>query len=181
MDNSNRHNYRLIHLGRCMVSKNRLYNDYTVNIYINGFHVRERHNFNWVFKKMINVKYILTLILMVLFLACKPIKEIEYRDSIKVEFRDRLRVDSVLSTIKDSIYVNGDTIKIYRDRWRDRLVLRSDTVLKEIKVIDVQKSVEIERLSIWDWVKAMFIGAIIYGIISLVVKYWVKITTMFKF
>ena len=127
------------------------------------------------------IKYVLILTLTVSFLACKPIKEIEYRDSIKVEFRDRLRVDSVLSTIKDSIYVNGDTIKIYRDRWRDRLVLRSDTVLKEIKVIDVQKSVEIERLSIWDWLKAMFIGAVIYGIISLVVKYWVKITTMFKF
>ena len=118
---------------------------------------------------------------MVLFLGCKPIKEIEYRDSIKVEFRDRLRVDSVLSTIKDSIYVNGDTIKIYRDRWRDRLVLRSDTVLKEIKVIDVQKSVEIERLSIWDWLKAMFIGAVIYAVVSLVIKYWVKITTIFKF
>lgn len=127
------------------------------------------------------IRYLLIITLTIGFLACKPIKEIEYRDSIKVEFRDRLRVDSVLSTIKDSIYVNGDTIKIYRDRWRDRLVLRSDTVLKEIKVIDVQKSVEIERLSIWDWVKAMFIGAIIYGIISLVVKYWVKITTMFKF
>ena len=118
---------------------------------------------------------------MALFLGCKPIKEIEYRDSIKVEFRDRVRVDSVLSTIKDSIYVNGDTIKIYRDRWRDRLVLRSDTVLKEIRVIDVQKSVEIERLSIWDWLKAMFIGAVIYAIVSLIIKYWVKITTIFKF
>ena len=118
---------------------------------------------------------------MALFLGCKPIKEIEYRDSIKVEFRDRLRVDSVLSTIKDSIYVNGDTIKIYRYRWRDRLVLRSDTVLKEIRVIDVQKSVEIERLSIWDWLKAMFIGAVIYAVVSLVIKYWVKITTIFKF
>ena len=127
------------------------------------------------------IKYILIITLTVSFLACKPIKEIEYRDSIKVEFRDRLRVDSVLSTIKDSIYVNGDTIKIYRDRWRDRLVLRSDTVLKEIKVIDVQKSVEIERLSIWDWLKAMFIGAVIYAVVSLVIKYWVKITTIFKF
>ena len=126
-------------------------------------------------------KYLLIITLMVSFLACKPIKEIEYRDSIKVEFRDRVRVDSVLSTIKDSIYINGDTVKIYRDRWRDRLVLRSDTVIKEIKVVDVQKSVEIERLSLWDWLKAMFAGAVIYGIISIVIKYWVKITTIFKF
>ncbi len=123
------------------------------------------------------IKYILILTLTVSFLACKPIKEIEYRDSIKVEYRDRVRVNNVLSTIKDSIYINGDTVKIYRDRWRDRLVLRSDTVIKETKVVNVQKSVEIERLSFWDWLKAMFIGAVIYGIVSLVIKYWVKITT----
>ena len=127
------------------------------------------------------IKYILIITLTVSFLACKPIKEIEYRDSIKVEFRDRVLVDSVLSTIKDSIYINGDTVKIYRDRWRDRLVLQSDTVLKEVKVVDVQKSVKIERLSLWDWLKAMFIGAVIYAIVSLIIKYWVKITTFFKF
>ena len=116
-----------------------------------------------------------------LFLACKPIKEIEYRDSIKVEYRDRVRVDSVLSTIKDSIYINGDTVKIYRDRWRDRIHNSTDTIIKEVEVIEVQKSVEIEKLSLWDWLKAMFIGAVIYAVISLVIKYWIKITTMFKF
>ncbi len=126
-------------------------------------------------------KYILIITLTALFLGCKPIKEIEYRDSIKVEFRDRVRVDSVLSTIKDSIYINGDTVKIYRDRWRDRIHNSTDTIYKEINVVDVQKSVEIERLSLWDWLKAMFIGAVIYAVISLVVKYWVKITTFFKF
>ena len=118
-------------------------------------------------------KYLLIITLTVSFLACKPIEEIEYRDTKSIEYRD--------STIKDSIYVNGDTVKIYRDRWRDRLVLRSDTVFKEIKVVDVRKSVEIERLSLWDWLKAMFIGAVIYAVISIIVKYWVKITTFFKF
>ena len=127
------------------------------------------------------IKCILIITLMGLFLACKPIKEIEYRDSIKIEYRDRLRVDSVLSTIKDSIYINGDTIKVYRDRWRDRIHNGTDTIYKEVKVVDVQKLVEIERLSLWDWLKAMFIGAVIYAVISLVIKYWVKITTFFKF
>ena len=107
------------------------------------------------------IKYILTLTLTIGFLACKPIKKIEYRDSIKVEFRDRLRVDSILSTFRDSIYINGDTVKIYRDRWRDRVHNSVDTVYKEVKVVEVQKSVEVERLSIWDWLKAMFIGAAI--------------------
>ena len=127
------------------------------------------------------IKYILILTLTIGFLACKPIKEIEYRDSIKVEFRDRLRVDSVLSTIKDSIYINGDTVKIYRDRWRDRLVLRSDTVIKEVKVVETVTNTIVEELSIWDWLKAMFVGAVIYAIVSLIIKYWVKITTFFKF
>lgn len=127
------------------------------------------------------IKYILTLTLTVSFLACKPIKEIEYRDSIKVEFRDRLRVDSILSTFRDSIYINGDTVKIYRDRWRDRVHNSTDTVYKEVKVVDVQKSIEVERLSIWDWLKAMFVGALIYAVVSLIIKYWIKITTLFKF
>jgi len=126
-------------------------------------------------------KYILILTIMALFAACKPIKEIEYVNVDRVEYRDKLRVDSVLNTIKDSIYINGDTVKIYRDRWRDRVVLRSDTVFKDVKVIDVQKSVEIERLTIWDWLKAMFVGAVIYAIASLVIKYWLKITAIFKF
>ena len=127
------------------------------------------------------IKYILILTLTIGFLACKPIKEIEYRDSIKVEFRDRLRVDSILSTFRDSIYINGDTVKIYRDRWRDRIHNSNDTVYKEVKVVEIQKSIEVERLSIWDWLKAMFIGAVFYAIVSLIIKYWIKITTLFKF
>ena len=126
-------------------------------------------------------KYLLIITLTVIFLACKPIKEIEYRDSIKVEYRDRVRVDSILSTFRDSIYINGDTVKIYRDRWRDRVHNSIDTVYKEVKVVDIQKSVEVERLSIWDWLKAMFIGALIYAVVSLIIKYWIKITTLFKF
>ena len=127
------------------------------------------------------IRYILIVTLTVGFLACKPIKEVEYKDVKSVEYRDRVRVDSIFSTIKDSVYINGDTVKIYRDRWRDRLVLRSDTVLKEVKVVDVKKSVEIERLSIWDWLKAMFIGAVIYAVITLIARYWIKITSIFKF
>ena len=118
---------------------------------------------------------------MALFLACKPIKEIEYRDSIKVEYRDRVRVDSVFNTIKDSIYISGDTVKIYRDRWRDRIHNSTDTIIKEVKVVEIVNKTVVEKLSLWDWLKSMFIGAVIYAVISLVVKYWVKITTMFKF
>ena len=118
---------------------------------------------------------------MALFFGCKPIKEIEYRDSIKVEYRDRVRVDSILSTIKDSIYINGDTIKIYRDRCRDRIHNSTDTIYKEVKVIEIVTKTIIKELSLWDWLKAMLIGAIICGIVLIVIKYWVKITTMFKF
>ena len=127
------------------------------------------------------IKYLLITTLMGLFLACKPIKEIEYRDSIKVEFRDRLRADSIFSTFRDSIYINGDTVKIYRDRWRDRIHNSNDTVYKEVKVVEFVNKTIVEKLSLWDWLKAMFIGALIYAVISLVIKYWVKITTMFKF
>ena len=126
-------------------------------------------------------KYILIITLMALFLGCKPIKEIEYRDSIKIEYRDRVRVDSILSTIKDSIYINGDTVKIYRDHWRDRIHNSTDTIYKEVKVVEIVTKTIVKELSFWDWLKAVFVGAVIYAVISLVVKYWVKITTFFKF
>ena len=126
-------------------------------------------------------KYILIITLMALFLGCKPIKEVEYRDSIKVEYRDRVRVDSILSTIKDSVYINGDTVKIYRDRWRDRIHNSTDTIYKEVKVVEIVTKTIVEELSFWDWLKVMFVGAVIYAVISLIVKYWVKITTFFKF
>ncbi len=127
------------------------------------------------------IKYLLIITLMGFFLACKPIKVIEYRDVKSVEYRDRVRVDSVLNTIKDSIYINGDTVKIYRDRWRDRIHNSTDTIIKEVKVVETVTKTIVEELSIWDWLKAMIIGAVIYAVGSMGIKYWVKITTMFKF
>ena len=116
-----------------------------------------------------------------LFLACKPIKEIEYKDSIKVEFRDRLRVDSVLSHIKDSIYINGDTVKIYRDRWLNKVVLKSDTVTKEVKVVEIKKETKIERIGFFAWLKVFFYGVIFGACVLLLVKYWLRIVSLFKF
>ena len=127
------------------------------------------------------IRYILIIILMVNFLACKPIKEIEYRDSIKVEYRDRLRVDSVLSHIKDSIYINGDTTKIYRDRWLNRIVLKSDTVTKEIKVVEIKKETVVEKIGIWSWIKIFIYGAIFGAGIFILVKYWIRIISLFKY
>lgn len=127
------------------------------------------------------IRYILIIILMVNFLACKPIKDIEYRDSIKVEYRDRLRVDSVLSHIKDSIYINGDTIKVYRDRWLNRVVLKSDTVTKEVKVVEVKKETVVEKVGLWQWIKIFIYGAFFGAGIFILVKYWLRIVSLFKY
>ena len=127
------------------------------------------------------IRYLLITTLMGLFLACKPIKEIEYRDSIRVEFRDRLRVDSILSTIKDSIYINGDTIKVYRDRWLNKVVLKSDTVYKEVKVVEIKKETVVEKIGIWYWIKVFICGSIFGTGVLILVKYWLKIVSLFKF
>jgi hypothetical protein len=77
--------------------------------------------------------------------ACTTIKEVVKEGETKIEYRDRARVDSVLSTFKDSVFINGDTVKIYRDRWRNSVKINTDTVYKSIdKIIEKEKVVQLK-------------------------------------
>lgn len=127
------------------------------------------------------MKYILTTIvtLMVGLSGCRPIKQIEYVNTSVIEYKDRVRVDSVLSTIKDSIYINGDTVKIFRDRWRDRVKINSDTIYRDVKVVEIKKETVIEKLSWWAKAKIFIWGLVIGLIIGFILKYWVKVMTLF--
>ena len=61
--------------------------------------------------KIINT-LIATVMLMVALSACTTIKEVVKEGETKIEYRDRVQVDSVLTTFKDSVFINGDTVKI---------------------------------------------------------------------
>ncbi len=91
--------------------------------------------------------YLLIICICVLVVSCGRIKYIPV-ENIKTEYRDRVDIqkDSIYYSDTVRIIERGDTIKIYRDRWRtvykDRLVrdtfVKQDTIIKPYPV-DVVK------------------------------------------
>ena len=79
-------------------------------------------------------------------------------ESVRTEYRDRdrnsVRIDSVIEADTRLIYINGDTVRDYRTRWRERIREVHDTV-KEKQKVTVTKTktitVEVERKpTLWE-------------------------------
>ncbi len=77
-------------------------------------------------------------------------------ENVRTEYRDRdrnsVRIDSVIEADTRLIYINGDTVRDYRTRWRERIHEVHDT-LKVVERITVTKTitVEVERKpSLWE-------------------------------
>lgn len=84
---------------------------------------------------------IASFMLMSLFGGCKPVERI----TVRTEFVDRLRYDSIYLSRSDSIYVykNGDTVRIekFKTVYKDRLKIIKDTVARTDTVVAVTKPV----------------------------------------
>ena len=127
--------------------------------------------------KIINT-LIATIILMVVSSACTTIKEVVKEGETKIEYRDRVRVDSILTTFKDSIFINGDTVKIYRDRWRDRVKINTDTVYTSIDKIIEKEKVIVKELTFFEKAKTaiswLIVGIVIGVVASFLLKMYFK-------
>lgn len=79
--------------------------------------------------------------LMSLFGGCKPVERI----TVRTEFVDRLRYDSIYLSKSDSIYMykNGDTVRIekFKTVYKDRLKIIKDTVVRTDTFVTVTKPV----------------------------------------
>ena len=112
--------------------------------------------------------------------SCKATEKIKIVEGEKIiEYRDRVRVDSVFNTIKDSVYVQGDTLKVYSTKYRDRLILRTDSVIKWRDKLIISETVKVEPISSWVYIKIGLICLIIGLVIGYLSKYWVKVMTFF--
>ncbi len=84
---------------------------------------------------------IASFMLMSLFGGCKPVERI----TVRTEFVDRLRYDSIYLSKSDSIYMykNGDTVRIekFKTVYKDRLKIIKDTVVRTDTVVTVTKPV----------------------------------------
>jgi hypothetical protein len=78
------------------------------------------------------------------------------KESVKIEYRDRVRIDSVVTRDSVAVLKTGDTIYITRDRWRDKYHLLRDTVSRVDSIpypVEVVRQVKhipaLYRWSLW--------------------------------
>ena len=117
-------------------------------------------------------------------------KSVRYVDRVHTEYKDRLRIDSVYShdTIlqRDSIVtlLQGDTLRIDRWHWRDRIAVKWKTSLQHdtVAIVDTLRSVQVKEVAKplnW-WQRTMqgggyallilIIGGIVYTILKIAKK-----------
>jgi hypothetical protein len=96
-------------------------------------------------------------IALIAIVACISVgcKSIRYVDRIHTEYKDRLRIDSVYShdTImqRDSIVtlLQGDTLRVDRWHWRDRVAVKWRTSLQHdtVAIVDTLRSVQVKEVA----------------------------------
>lgn len=98
-------------------------------------------------------------------------------ESVRTEYRDRdrnsVRIDSVIEADTRLIYINGDTVRDYRTRWRERIREVHDTV-KEVERITVTKTVTVEverKPTTWQRIKEST-GAVAIGLMLIAAALW---------
>jgi len=93
---------------------------------------------------------ILLLAILSLFAGCKTKTVLVPVEKVKIEYRDRLRVDSVYNRDTVNIYERGDTVYLHTIKWRERFkfdtvsVVRVDSIPYPVEVIQ-----EVNKLTKW--------------------------------
>jgi hypothetical protein len=100
-------------------------------------------------------------------------------ENVRTEYRDRdrnsVRIDSVIEADTRLIYINGDTVRDYRTRWRERIREVHDTV-KEKQQVTVTKTktvtVEVKRKpATWQRIKEST-GVVAIGLMLIAAALW---------
>lgn len=84
------------------------------------------------------------------FAGCKTKTVLVPVDRVKIEYRDRLRIDSVYNRDTVNIYERGDTVYLQTIKWRERFkfdtvsVVRIDSIPYPVEVVT-----EVNKLTKW--------------------------------
>ena len=107
------------------------------------------------------------------FAGCKTKTVLVPVEKVKIEYRDRLRVDSVYNRDTVNIYERGDTVYLQTIKWRERFkldtvsVVRVDSipypveVVKEVNVLTKWQRLRLNALNI---IAIIIVGYIIIKI-----------------
>ena len=103
-------------------------------------------------KKIRLVWTVILLVIPIVFLltGCKAKTVLVPVEKVKIEYRDRLRIDSVYNRDTVNIYEHGDTVYLQTIKWRERfkfdtvIVVRTDSIPYPVEVVR-----EINKLTKW--------------------------------
>ena len=101
-------------------------------------------------KTVIVFKWMLLSAILSLFTGCKTKTVLVPVDRVKIEYRDRLRIDSVYNRDTVNIYEKNDTVYLHTIKWRERFkldtvsVVRVDSIPYPVEVIQ-----EVNKLTKW--------------------------------
>ena len=122
------------------------------------------------------MKRILLLAILSLFAGCKTKTVLVPVEKVKIEYRDRLRVDSVYNRDTVNIYERGDTVYLQTIKWRERFkidtvsVVRVDSIPYPVEVVR-----EVNVLTKWQRLRLNALNIIAIIIVAYVI---IKIRTL---
>lgn len=96
------------------------------------------------------MKKIIIILILLTFAGCKTKTVLVPVEKVKIEYKDRLRVDSVYNRDTIQIYKKNDTIYYEKIKWRERFkidtvsVVRVDSIPYKVEVVK-----EVNKLTKW--------------------------------
>ena len=116
------------------------------------------------------MKRILLLAILSLFAGCKTKTVLVPVEKVKIEYRDRLRIDSVYNRDTLYLFTKNDTVYLQSIKWRERF--KVDTVRYE-KVDSIPYFVEVVKevnvLTKWQKIRLRLLNIIVIAIIIYVI------------
>lgn len=119
---------------------------------------------------------LLAILIVFLMTGCKAETVLVPVDRVKVEYKDRLRVDSVYNRDTVNIYERGDTVYLQTIKWRERFkfdtvsVVRVDSIPYPVEVVR-----EVNVLTKWQRLRLNALNIIAIIIVCYVI---IKIRTL---
>ena len=105
-----------------------------------------------------------------LLAGCKTKTVLVPVEKVKIEYRDRLRIDSVYNRDTVNVYERGDTIYLQTIKWLERFkidtvsVVRVDSIPYPVEVVK-----EVNVLTKWQKIRLRLLNIIVIAIIIYVI------------
>jgi len=115
-------------------------------------------------------KWMLLLAIFSLFAGCKTKTVLVPVEKVKIEYRDRLRIDSIYNRDTVNIYERGDTVYLQTIKWRERFkfdtvsVVRVDSIPYPVEVVT-----EVNKLTKWQRWRLSALNVLVLVIVGYVI------------